>query len=153
MKKAYQFLLLSLAFLTSSNDIISAHAQSWHHGTPTELRGWWRTKKHKVSAGTICPKVWAFDYIHITNKYHVWQGFQTDIYCAKNLKYRLVGSKTYKISGNLFLDKYVDKSQTYFIYKKTSAKTLVRMDNISLKHIRLYKFSGRMSKKTNYPYP
>lgn len=132
-----------------------AHAATYHKGTPTAVRGWWRTKMKKVNLGHG-QHLWTYTTMHVTkNKISGAFGTQSDHYQIKQL-YSYTASKKHKlfvVDGTYTLGK-----ADYFEAFQLTGKNKLETAGINSKGIikgpiyKWYKFSGKASPKTFYPY-
>jgi len=134
-----------------------ANASNVYSGTPKAIRGWWRTKMHKVSYRWHGKKKYTWDYqtMHILKtKIRGAYGTQADSYGINDMVHLTTtteGIKVYTLGGNewiadeIVFSNYVrsgNKLVTYSGTKSGNVKDLTTW----------YKFSGKASKKTYYPY-
>ncbi|GEO69263.1 hypothetical protein [Levilactobacillus acidifarinae] len=156
MKKAIKWGLLVTAAVSLNLAIdTTANAATYHKGTPTAVRGWWRTKMKKVHYGHG-KYLWTYTTMHVTkNRISGAFGTQSDHYEIKKL-YSYTASK----KNNLFIvdGTYTLGNTDYFEAFHPLSKKKLETASINSKGIidgtiyTWYKFSGKASSKTFYPY-
>lgn len=134
-----------------------ANASKVYPGTPKAIRGWWRTKMHKVSYRQNGKKkhYWDYQTMHILKtKIRGAYGTQADSYGVNDMAHIttvIEGTKVYTMGGNEWIanetviSDYLrsgKKLSTFQLTKSGDAKDLTTW----------YKFSGKASKETFYPY-
>ncbi|WP_203649309.1 hypothetical protein [Secundilactobacillus yichangensis] len=155
MKKICRTLLLVLMtfglFSVASTQSVSA--SSYHKGTPTTLRGHWRTKMRKVHNADHT-YFWGYFYLTIKKNSFSDVGIQSGGYGAKDMSYRYAGNHTYYLKGKVDMGGGTVYPFKWKI-KKISARKFRGLDlaNKGSKTTTWYKYSGRMSGSTYYPYP
>lgn len=138
-------LSLSLGVVGLVANPTTTQAAKWHKGTPKVLRGNWRTKMKKIKDGGKHHH-WDYSYVKFTKSNAKGAyGTQTDGLGLTNAKYKSLGKNTYKVTGN-----WIGK-QTWTIKKINSKKIRISMNGN--KYSNFYKYSGKRSKNTFYPYP
>lgn len=126
-----------------------ANAASWHKGTPSALKGHWRTKMHKAtgSVGGSKNYHWTYLYYSIIGSHVTSTMIQSDSYEIRSTRFKYLGDHTYKIVGKESID---NKLATYTIHKRSKKALTIGMNGYNQT---VYKFSGRISKHTLYPFP
>ncbi|WP_214464599.1 hypothetical protein [Levilactobacillus brevis] len=158
--KKYKTLILA-AFTSLSVSLVapmgdqSVQAATWHKGTPVKVRGWWRTKMKKVKLGHG-KYLWTYATMHITkNKIDGAFGTQSDHYEIKNIYSYTASKKTclYALNGTLIPGKH-EFFEAYQLTGKRKLETaeLSTKGTVKKPIYKWYKFSGRSSNKTFYPY-
>lgn len=112
---------------------------SWHKGTPSALRGFWRHRTY-VYEGT--PKGhWFFSFMSFYKNHTGLSGWQTDDYGLRKARYRKLGPNFYKLVGYTYYKKNV-----WYINKLSPTKLLFNGNTFS-------KWTGRfrINPKTRKP--
>jgi len=148
------FGLILIGPVTPANAIVITHS-----GMPTSIKGWWRTKMKKISLGHG-KHLWTYETIHITkNRIRGSFGTQSDHYAVHHLEYMPmvdIHPIEYQVRGEYEVYKH---SSYIYDFQKINKKHLL-IGERDLKSLELktntitnfYKFSGKASKKTFYPY-
>ncbi|GAX05156.1 hypothetical protein IWT25_00459 [Secundilactobacillus pentosiphilus] len=157
MKKICRTLLLLIMALGifSAANTQSASASSYHKGTPTALRGYWRTKIHKnyYNHGGHRDHWWGYFHAAIKSSNIRIDAVQGGAYGANKMSYRYAGNHTYYLKGKEEMGPGTVYTLKWKIKKLSSNKIkLVLLGNKDIKTMTYYKFSGRISKHTYYPY-
>lgn len=156
MKKICRALLLAVMALGvfSAVNTQSASASSYHKGTPTALRGYWRTKMHKYRGGLHSSYYWGYSHLTIKKNSFRDAGIQAGAEVPTKLSYRYLGHHTYYLKGSERMGKSMVSPFKWKI-KKINSKKLTTQDviNKGSKTTTWYRFSGQISKHTYYPYP
>lgn len=142
------FLLVFTLFigLGSSEVHAKAFVSDWHNGLPTQIRGHWRTKMHRVNMGKG-KHVWDYEYETISQSAIKGAYIHSDNFLVKKTIYRDFGNFI-RISGTgVPGDEGVQGT-----YSHISKNKMIYQPDMGRKQT-FYRFSGKISKHTCYPYP
>lgn len=130
-----------------------ASASTYHKGTPTAVRGYWRTKMKKLSDGGNS-YFWSYSFAKIKKNYFSEVMMQAGGYSVGKLSYRYAGNHTYYVKGKAYMGT-LNLGVFNWKIKKISSKKLRTKDltQSNSKYRTWYKFSGKISKQKGYPYP
>lgn len=136
----------------------SASAATIHTGTPTAIRGWWRTKMTKETyyIGNEKHHIWDYQTLQITKK-HVW-GMNEDgkTFKIRNVAYQV--SKYHGIKVYTLLGTHTKHRKQVFAADYDRIGDILLSVDIDVKKqsigkpVTWYPFSGRISRTTLYPY-
>ncbi|MCY9806140.1 hypothetical protein OXT66_01090 [Lentilactobacillus senioris] len=139
---------LTLGGLTQINQ--PAADASWHKGTPKAIKGHWRSKLNKININNS-QHLWSYKALTFTGKKAKSDVIQGNHFIMSRPKYKYLGHGTYKIVETYHNSLMYKNKVSWYAHKVNAHKILFKMGSSS--YDTYYKFSGKVSKRSFYPYP